>query len=76
VSGTGVVTSSLRRVEGGVEIRLVAMTAEPTRATVTGPFTRTDRTDLLGRLLEQIPSGDGRLTLDLAPWEIATILVS
>ncbi len=76
VTGPGVVTSSVRRVDDAVEIRLLATTPEPTRATVSGPFARAGRTDLLGRPLDDLVVENGRLTLDLAPWEIATIRVS
>ena len=76
VDGPGVVTSALRPRNDGVELRVVALSAEPTTATVTGPFTSARRTDLLGRDLEPEAVTDGRLTLDLGPWEIATVRLS
>ncbi|MGH9252692.1 MAG: glycosyl hydrolase-related protein, partial [Acidimicrobiales bacterium] len=73
VSGTGVAVSAVRAREGGTEVRLVAMTDEPTTATVAGPFSAARQTDLLGRPLEALPVEAGRLTVDLGPWEIATL---
>ena len=75
VSGTGVAVSAVRALEGDTEVRLVAMTDEPTTATVAGPFTAARQTDLLGRPLEALPVEAGRLTVDLDPWEIATLLL-
>lgn len=73
VSGDGVTVSSIRRVEDGVELRLVGLRAQPTTATVRGPFTAARRTDLLGRALEDIPVDGGQLTVGLVPWEIGTL---
>lgn len=73
VDGSGVVTSSVRPRDTGVEVRLVAMTDEPTTATVTGSFGSAVRTDLLGRALESLDAEDGRFDVELGAWEIATI---
>ncbi|MGH8825776.1 MAG: alpha-mannosidase [Jiangellaceae bacterium] len=75
VSGTGVAVSALRARDGGTEVRLVAMSHEPTAAVITGRFGSAARTDLLGRALEAVPVEGGRLTVDLGPWEIATIRI-
>jgi len=73
VSGAGVAVSALRARDGGTEVRLVAMSHRPTTAVVTGPFGSAVRTDLLGRPLEDLPADGGRLSVDLGPWEIATV---
>ena len=73
VSGPGVTVSSVRASEQGTEMRLVAMSDQPTTATVRGPFATARRTDLLGRPLEELPVVAGQLALDLTPWEIATL---
>jgi alpha-mannosidase len=73
VSGAGVAVSALRASDGGTEVRLVAMSHRPTTAVVTGPFGSAVRTDLLGRPLEDLPADGGRLSVDLGPWEIATV---
>ena len=73
VSGAGVTVSALRARDAGTEVRLVAMSHQPTTAVVTGPFGSAVRTDLLGRPLEDLPADGGRLSVDLSPWEIATV---
>lgn len=73
VAGSGVTVSSVRPSDDGVELRLVAMTDQPTTATVRGPFGAARRTDLLGRPLGDLRWESGELTLDLSPWEIATL---
>jgi alpha-mannosidase len=73
VSGAGVTVSAVRARENGTEVRLVAMTDQSTTATVTGPIASARRTDLLGRSLEEVPVKGGRVTVDLGPWEIATL---
>ncbi|SEE55495.1 glycosyl hydrolase-related protein [Jiangella alba] len=76
VSGPGVVASSIRSRGDETELRLVAMSAAPTTATVTGAFVTAWRTDLLGRALEPLPVDGDRVDVELGPWEIATIRVS
>jgi alpha-mannosidase len=76
VSGAGVAVSTLRARDGGTEVRLVAMSDRPTMAVVTGPFGSAVRTDLLGRHLEDLSADAGRLSVDLRPWEIATLRLS
>jgi alpha-mannosidase len=73
VAGSGVTVSSVRPSDDGIELRLVAMSDAPTTAVVRGPFGSARRTDLLGRELEDVPVNAGELTVDLAPWEIATL---
>jgi alpha-mannosidase len=74
VEGEGVVLTSLRRRDADwTELRLVALTDAPTSATVTGRFAAARRTDLLGRPGTSLSTVDGRLTLPLRAWEIATV---
>jgi alpha-mannosidase len=73
VSGAGVAVSVVRAREDGTQVRLVAMSQQPTTAVVTGPFGSVVRTDLLGRPLEDLSVDDGRLSVDLSPWEIVTM---
>jgi hypothetical protein len=49
------------------------MTDDATSATITGSFTSAQRTDLLGRSLDDLAVVDGRIDLALEPWEIATL---
>ncbi|MFF4692845.1 alpha-mannosidase [Streptomyces sp. NPDC001307] len=79
VEGKDVFVSSVRRVTdadrgAGTEIRLAAMSATPTHARMTGPFTQATTVDLLGRPLSEPPVRDG-LQLTLGPWEIRTVVV-
>ncbi|TDE10638.1 glycosyl hydrolase-related protein [Jiangella asiatica] len=76
VGGPGVVTSSIRSLDGEIEVRLVAMSAAPTTAMVAGSFTTATRTDLLGRPLEPLTVTGGRADVELGPWEIATVRLS
>jgi len=74
VSGDGVALSSLRRRDGALELRVVAMSATATVATVRGRFATATRVDLLGAELDVLDADlGGELTLPLAPWEIATL---
>jgi alpha-mannosidase len=73
VTGDGVVMTSLRKRDGLLELRLVALTAGATEAVVSGPFTRARHADLRGRPGEPVPVTDGVLRLPLSPWEIATL---
>lgn len=72
LTGEDVVLSSLRRVDGELEARLVGMSAAPTIATLAGDFSVAIFTDLLGRELAR-RTADGCLDLDLGPWEILTV---
>ena len=66
----GATMTSLRRRDADwLELRLVALTDEPTTATVTCRFTQARRADLLGRPGEPLSTMDIRLR----PWEIATV---
>ena len=73
VSGAGVAVSAVRATEDGTQVRIVAMSQQPTTAVVTGPFGSAVRTDLLGHALEPLSVDDGRLSVDLGPWEIVTM---
>jgi mannosylglycerate hydrolase len=73
VQGDGVVLSSLRRRNGWLELRLACQQPAGATATVTGPFARARRADLLGRPGEDLPLDGGALRLPLGPWEIATV---
>jgi alpha-mannosidase len=69
-----VALSSLRRRDGALELRVVAMSATATVATVRGRFATATRVDLLGAELDVLDADlGGELTLPLAPWEIATL---
>ena len=71
-SSGSVSVSCLRRVDGGIEVRLVGMSEDPTVAVITGAFDRVDTVDLLQRELST-ESADGRITVRLDPWEIRTL---
>ncbi|MEZ0071140.1 alpha-mannosidase [Planotetraspora sp. GP83] len=75
VSGRGVHVSALRAVPIGVELRIVAMTPEPTVATVAGPYEAATTVDLLGRPIERLPAASVR-EIPLQPWEIRTFHLS
>ena len=73
VAGDGVVMSSLRRRDGDwLELRVVALTGEPTSVHI-GDVAAARRADLLGTPGTTLPVVDGRLSVPLRPWEIATI---
>lgn len=75
VEGADVLVSAVRRLpEGGIEVRLVAMSDTGSTARVTGPFTEAATVDLLGRPLGTAPVTDA-LELALGPWEISTVVV-
>lgn len=69
----GAVMTSLRPVDGGIEIRVVAQSPEPSRVAVRGAITDAERVDLRGRPTESIAVRDGEVPLMLRPWEIATL---
>ena len=58
--------------DGALEARVVAMSAEPTTATLVGDFATATVTDLLGRELTT-DAAPGVLHIPLGPWEIATV---
>ncbi len=76
IEGDGVVLTSLRRHDGGLELRLVNETGDPRQATITGPFTEARLATLLGEPRAAQAVRDGSLTLALAPWEIVTVLLA
>ncbi|RJL34447.1 glycoside hydrolase family 38 C-terminal domain-containing protein [Bailinhaonella thermotolerans] len=73
VTGDGVVLGALRRRDEWTEVRLISQTPEPTRAHLTGPFTEARHCDLLGAPTTPLKVADGRATLPLRPWQIATV---
>lgn len=73
VGGDGVVCTRLHGLDGGVLLRLVAMSESATTAEVTGAFTAAYRQDLAGRRGAAVPVAAGTLRLRLRPWEIATL---
>jgi alpha-mannosidase len=75
VDGADVHVSAVRRVaDGGVEVRLTAMTDTGSNARVTGAFIEAATVDLLGRPLTTTPVA-GRIDLDLGAWEIRTVVL-
>lgn len=70
----GAVMTSLRRREDWLELRLAALTPEPTWAKVFG-VSAARRADLLGRPGDPLPLVNGQLRLSLRAWEIATIQI-
>jgi alpha-mannosidase len=79
VGGHGVVLSALRRLDEGLEIRLVAETPLPVMADLelAGGIARARRVDLVGRPGDLLPvEPDGRIHVPLRAWEVATVLVA
>jgi mannosylglycerate hydrolase len=75
VDGVDVHVSGVRRVaDGGIEVRLTAMSDTGSTARVTGAFTEAVTVDLLGRPLTTTPVADS-LDLDLRAWEIRTVVL-
>ncbi|GAB3574365.1 alpha-mannosidase [Leifsonia lichenia] len=74
VDGAGVQVSSIRRVDGGTEVRLVAMSNAGATAVVSGTFSDVTTVDLLGRVLSTT-TVSGTVELALGPWELRTIVV-
>ena len=73
LEGQGVVLSALRRRDDWLEARLVNEGASPVTAMLHGAIDRAIEVDLLGRIGAALPMTPGRLTLDLAAWEIRTV---
>jgi mannosylglycerate hydrolase len=69
----GAVLTSLRRLHGALEVRLVAQSAEPVIASVQGSFSQARRIDVLGHPSGELDGANGNVTLNLRPWEIATL---
>ena len=74
VEGDSVGVPSIHRTAEGIELRLVAMSDTPTRATVTGDFTAVTTVTLLGDPISDAPSS-GRLEISLMPWEIRSVVL-
>jgi alpha-mannosidase len=75
VDGTDIAVSSVRSVDGGTELRIVAMSPNPATATITGSFDSVTTVDLLGRHLDRT-TAPGQIALTLTPWEIRSIVLS
>ncbi|MFB4281242.1 MULTISPECIES: glycoside hydrolase family 38 N-terminal domain-containing protein [unclassified Nonomuraea] len=73
VTGEGVVMTSLRDRDGWKELRVVALTPEPTEAVISGDLVEARQADLRGRPGEPVQVRDGVVRLPLEAWEIATI---
>ncbi|MEV0378847.1 alpha-mannosidase [Nonomuraea sp. NPDC050643] len=73
VTGEGVVMTSLRDRDGWCELRVVALTPDPTEAVISGSLTEARHADLRGRPGESVQVSDGVVRLPLGGWEIATI---
>ena len=73
ITGEGVELSALRRRDDWLEVRAVCLQPQPTTATIGPGVTSARAADLLGRPGEALPVSDGRLSLDLSPWEIRTV---
>ena len=73
LSGPNIALTSLRRKENGLEVRLVCEQSKPGTAILRGEFKQAAKIDLLGTELGSLQVDEGRLELDLAPWEIATL---
>jgi alpha-mannosidase len=74
VTNGSIAVSSLRKVDGGIELRLVNLSDRVAEPEVTGPFSRIEERDLLGRPLEGRPGG-GEIR-QLNPWDISTFLLT
>jgi alpha-mannosidase len=75
VDGADIAVSSVRAVDGGTELRIVAMSPNPATATITGSFDSVTTVDLLSRHLDRV-SAPGQIELALTLWEIRSIVVS
>ncbi|HUR15957.1 MAG TPA: glycoside hydrolase family 38 C-terminal domain-containing protein [Candidatus Limnocylindrales bacterium] len=73
VSGSGVVTTALRRVGDWLELRVVAESPTATEATIGDGLTAAREVDLLGRIVAGLAIADGSLRVPLEPWQIRTI---
>jgi alpha-mannosidase len=74
IDGDGVVLSALRRRDGWLEARVVALTDRPTVARLGGrPIRDAHDVDLQGRRLGDLGADARGLAIPLGPWEIRTI---
>ncbi|MFJ6028286.1 hypothetical protein ACIQCN_12565 [Pseudarthrobacter sp. NPDC092424] len=74
VRGDNVRLSSMRRIGGDIEVRVVLLAGQSTGAVVTGPFRQVETVDLTGRSLAS-EGADGEYKFVLEPWEIRTLLL-
>ena len=70
--GDGVALSSLRRRDGGLELRLLCLRSERRTAVVSGRFDEAVEVDLRGREVGPSEVADGELAVELGPWEFRT----
>jgi len=73
LEGEGVLLSSLRRRGDALEARVVCMSPKAATAVLTGRFVGARAADLLGVPGDALRVDDGRLQLELGPWEIRTV---
>ena len=73
--GEGVVLSSLCRTGEWIAIRLVCECPDRRAATLRGDFDDAREVDILGRRGAPLVVDGGELRVDLAPWEIRTLLL-
>jgi alpha-mannosidase len=73
IEGDGIVMTALRRVAGVLELRIVNETPEERQAVVRGGFAKAWSAGLAGGRGAERACEGGTLTLDLGPWEIATL---
>ena len=73
LDGDGVDLTSLRRRDGVLEARLVAMSHQPRTVSLHGPFSGARLVDLTGAEIGELEVRDGALHLELRPWQICTV---
>ena len=73
IDGKGVALTALRRRDGWLELRLVAMHPETSSAVVRAGFDEARDVDLRGRPIRTLDVSAGELRLTLRPWEIRTV---
>ena len=76
VEGDGVVLAACRLDGDRLELRLVCESPLPQRATIRGPFASAREADLLGRAGGPLAVRDGRLSVDLDPWEVRSLFLA
>ena len=69
----GAVLTSVRRRDGAVEARVVALAPEATTAVLRGPFRAASRVGPPGHAPDALAVSGGRAELALRPWEIAAV---
>jgi alpha-mannosidase len=72
VEGHGVRMTSMRRVDGALEVRLNLLSDHGQEAVLTGHFRHVRTVDLVGTVLDE-SAAEGEIRLHLRPWEIRTL---